>query len=220
MVLDGVGELEKVIDCATRIDLDFVDRYEAIRPTRPRLSEEFEDNRSELILQERSVLPGPQAAALAAAAHLWVEVEYVVPNRGKHEEGNQIDMQRGTRVFFGFGDGAVRGTLRLEVFGFCMRRTPLQEICDSETTPWTSLTSRFPQWKVRQPTATRRCSLQGSPAIPSALRLEHRVTSRHGRQNPRPLAPYSQCAVVANSGCSEISGEKRQTENVSEEFSR
>ena len=107
MVLDGVGELEKVIDCATRIDLDFVDRYEAIRPTRPRLSEEFEDNRSELILQERSVLPGPQAAALAAAAHLWVEVEYVVPNRGKHEEGNQIDMQRGTRVFFGFGDGAL-----------------------------------------------------------------------------------------------------------------
>jgi HKD family nuclease len=106
-VLDGVDELETVIKCATPIDLDFVDRYEAIRPVKPRLPEKFEDKRSEMILQERSVLPGPQAAALAAAAHLWVEVEYVVPNRGKEEEGNQIDMQRGTRGFFGFGDKAL-----------------------------------------------------------------------------------------------------------------
>jgi len=107
MVLDGVEKLETVIECATPIDLNFVDRYEAIRPVRPRLREEFEDKRSELILQERSVLPGPQAAALAAAAHLWVDVEYVVPNRGEQEEGNQIDMQKGTRVFFGFGDKAL-----------------------------------------------------------------------------------------------------------------
>jgi hypothetical protein len=100
----GLAELETVISLATVIDSAFIDRYEAIRPAAPVLSEEFEDERANLILQEKPVIPSAMAASLASASHFWIEIEYVVTNRGRQEEGNQIDMQRGSRVFFGFGD--------------------------------------------------------------------------------------------------------------------
>ncbi len=103
-VVNDVGELEKVVSWATVINTDFVDRYASIRPAAPVLPEEFEDARADLILQDRPVIPATMAAALAAATNFWIEIEYVVANRGRLEEGNQIDMQRGSRVFFGFGD--------------------------------------------------------------------------------------------------------------------
>lgn len=104
---DGLAELELSVAAATVIDDAFVDRYEAIRPPRPTLPAEPEDTRADLILQDRAVIPPTQSAALAAADHLWIDIEYVVANRGRNQEGNQIDMQRGTRVFFGFGDAAL-----------------------------------------------------------------------------------------------------------------
>ena len=103
-MVDGLRELESAINTATAIDSGFVDRYEAIRPARPKLPPEPEDKRADQILQDQAVIPATQAAALAAADHFWIDNEYVVENRGQNNEGNQIDMQRGTRVFFGFGD--------------------------------------------------------------------------------------------------------------------
>jgi hypothetical protein len=100
----GLGSLEKVVTDATVIDEAFIDRYAAIRPPKPTLPEEFEDERADHILQDKPVIAATMSASLAAAAHFWIDIEYVVDNRGKHEEGNQIDMQRGSRVFFGFGD--------------------------------------------------------------------------------------------------------------------
>ena len=99
-ILSGLRELEIVVSGVTVVDSAFIDRYEAIRPTAPSLPEEFEDDRAELILQERPVLPPTTAASLAAASHFWVEIEYVVANRGRLEQGNQIDMQRGSRLFW------------------------------------------------------------------------------------------------------------------------
>jgi HKD family nuclease len=52
----------------------------------------------------RFELPLDVAAVVAAADALWIEIHYVVPNRGPHRPGNQIDTQRGTRVFFGFSN--------------------------------------------------------------------------------------------------------------------
>ncbi len=101
----GLESLHTMLESTPTIDEDFVDRYAAIRPARPSLPEE--DRRSEHILQDRSVIAAVEAAALARASGLWVQVDYVVPNRGPNEEGNQIDLKRGTRVFFGFGDGAL-----------------------------------------------------------------------------------------------------------------
>src|SRR5262249_52322246 len=85
-------------------------------------------------LVERLVEPGPElplvgtderrpsSLALATAAFLWVEVRYVVENLGRGRPGNQIDLQRGTRVFFGLGVGQVPrntplGTMRIRTHG-------------------------------------------------------------------------------------------------------
>lgn len=105
-ISSGLDELEIVIARATVIDAAFIDRYESIRPSTPLLPEDFEDDRAERILQEKPAVGPVMAASLAAASHFWIEVEYVVANRGPREEGNQIDMQRGSRVFFGFDDQA------------------------------------------------------------------------------------------------------------------
>jgi HKD family nuclease len=100
----GLESIEIVIAGATRIDMDFVDRYEQIRPARPRPPREVENQRANLILGPRAVLDSYLAAALASTNNFWIDVEYVVANRGRAEEGNQLDLQRGTRVFFGFPD--------------------------------------------------------------------------------------------------------------------
>lgn len=101
----GLKDLENVIVAATKIDLAFVDRYDAIRPARPTLPEDFEGKRSDSILQDKAVIPPAKAAALASAANLWIEVRNENKNFGSNREGNQIDAQKGTRVFFGGPDG-------------------------------------------------------------------------------------------------------------------
>lgn len=106
-ISSGIEELEKIIISSKQIDHSFVEAYAKIRPKVPVLPEHFEDKQTDLILQDRSVIPAVMAAALAAAAHFWIDIDYVVTNRGRGEEGNQIDMQRGSRVFFGFGDASL-----------------------------------------------------------------------------------------------------------------
>jgi len=60
------------------------------------------------VLQPNPVLDLPRAITLATADSFWVKVtNKVVPNLGKGKPGNQIDLQRGSRVFFGFGVGEV-----------------------------------------------------------------------------------------------------------------
>ncbi len=44
---------------------------------------------------------------LARAQGLWAEVEELYKNRGRYEAGNQLDLPRGARVFFGFPPDAV-----------------------------------------------------------------------------------------------------------------
>lgn len=123
----GIDELSDVVASATRIDEEFVARYEAIRPPSPRLREDFEDRRSQRILQQHAVIPSDEAAALASANNLWVEIAFVVANRGRGKEGNQIDLKKGTRVFFGFGDRPLPrnssiGTVRIRYGEFSANR--------------------------------------------------------------------------------------------------
>lgn len=118
----GIDQLSSVVDAATRIDEDFVKRYEAIRPSSPALVEEFEDERADRILQERAVIPMQEAVALASATNLWVDIEKESKNRGPDKEGSQIDLKKGTRVFFGFGDRELPrnspiGTIRINYAG-------------------------------------------------------------------------------------------------------
>lgn len=107
-ILQGVLALEQTISEAARIDQSFIDRYDLIRQRLPRIENEFfEDPRANLILQDRPTIDLSEAISLASAQNLWVDIEYVVQNRGANEEGNQIDLKRGTRVFFGFGDASL-----------------------------------------------------------------------------------------------------------------
>jgi len=116
----GALDCSAVFDAATRIDAPFIARYAAIRPASVPPAEDPENlDQVQLISQDRAEIPITMAAALAAVPHLWVNVEYVVANRGRREEGNQIDLQRGTRVFFGFGDARLPpnspiGSVRIE----------------------------------------------------------------------------------------------------------
>jgi len=63
------------------------------------------------------VVAGNIAVALASANALWVEVNELYKNRGRAEAGNQVDMPRGCRVFFGLPATAVpRDTMLGHVF--------------------------------------------------------------------------------------------------------
>jgi HKD family nuclease len=53
------------------------------------------------------VVAGTEALALASARALWFESGKLTENLGKGEPGNQADLRRGTRVFFGFTPAAV-----------------------------------------------------------------------------------------------------------------
>ena len=51
---------------------------------------------------EPEVVARDVAASYAAARALWVKVGTLYKNRGPGEAGNQVDLKRGARVFFGF----------------------------------------------------------------------------------------------------------------------
>lgn len=53
------------------------------------------------------VVSGTTAIGLASARALWVEVGELYKNRGPGQAGNQVDLPRGSRVFFGFPPSAV-----------------------------------------------------------------------------------------------------------------
>lgn len=89
----------------------FIRRYEAARPRRAWRTEDSTD-RVLRVSPPRSDLPLYENAVLATAKNLWVDVDYVVPNRGPGKPGNQIDLPRGSRVFFGLSAASVpRNTL-------------------------------------------------------------------------------------------------------------
>jgi HKD family nuclease len=104
----AVACLHDTFENSTEIGHEFVERYARMRPAQPSVSsEDQDDERSQRILQDRAVIPPQEAVAFASMSNFWIEVRYVVPNRGPGNEGNQIDMKRGSRVFFGFGDRSV-----------------------------------------------------------------------------------------------------------------
>ncbi len=60
------------------------------------------------------VTSGLEAVRLSHARGLWVETDTLYKNRGPQKSGNQLDLPRGSRVFFGFAPSEVP---RNTVFG-------------------------------------------------------------------------------------------------------
>lgn len=95
-----LGWWDEAWNSATPITDDLVAQYRRIRPVQPR-----EDTTP-------SVLPFVSAAgreidsrpglAWANAKCFWIQTKELYKNRGRRNPGNQLDLKRGTRVYFGF----------------------------------------------------------------------------------------------------------------------
>jgi hypothetical protein len=96
-----VGDLNRVWREAETPDAALLDRYRELRRRRPAAAEDATPEPREL---ERAEVEQTfdRIATLATASHLWVNAGYVVENLGRGRPGNQIDLARGTRAFFGF----------------------------------------------------------------------------------------------------------------------
>lgn len=112
---DRYLEVDGLIQRAPRLDDELLQRYKSLR-NRRKISTE-DDDIVQRFAEADSVQHLRITALLLAARAFWIEVRYVVENRGPGKPGNQIDLQRGSRVFFGFGAGRVpRNTLFGVVF--------------------------------------------------------------------------------------------------------
>jgi len=99
---DRCIELEEAIQNIPVLDEELLERYEALR-NRERVRTEDDSDVVRKLTGPDPVQPLRISVALATATAFWVEVRYVVENRGRGKPGNQIDLQRGSRIFFGFG---------------------------------------------------------------------------------------------------------------------
>jgi hypothetical protein len=109
-----VRALDQIWEGATEPSAELLRRYAVSRKHRPPQSE---DGGSAARKFERSYVEQTfeQTAVIATASHLWVDAGYVVQNLGDGR-GNQIDLARGTRSFFGFsGKRIPRNTILGEV---------------------------------------------------------------------------------------------------------
>ena len=85
---------------AETITAELLARYREIRPVRPK-----EDDTSAVrpftLATPREIDADP-GVDWANARWFWIETQELYKNRGRDRAGNQVDLRRGTRVFFGF----------------------------------------------------------------------------------------------------------------------
>jgi HKD family nuclease len=100
-ILAEVTNIADLFELSTLVTRSMINKYARYRPKTQR---KVEDDSGEIIsvVNKNSELDFKKAIALRTAKNLWVNVTYVTPNRGKGVPGNQIDLSRGTRVYFGF----------------------------------------------------------------------------------------------------------------------
>jgi hypothetical protein len=95
-----VRALDRIWVDATPLDANLLRAYRAARKRRP--PQQDDETGAALTFEKDYVEQSfEQTAKLATASHLWVNAGYVVKNRGRDRPGNQIDLVRGTRTFFG-----------------------------------------------------------------------------------------------------------------------
>lgn len=94
-------KLDPIFELATPLNSTLLKKYEKKRPRKNYYIEE-DSPRIQAITDRASEVETSKAIALATARYLWVDIDYVVQNRGAGLPGNQVDLQRGTRIFFGY----------------------------------------------------------------------------------------------------------------------
>lgn len=81
-------------------------RYEAVRSTRPRPPQNAAEATAEGLTRTADGVPPEQLVALRRDTRFWIETGNMYANRGPGHPGNQLDLRRGTRAFFGFSTAA------------------------------------------------------------------------------------------------------------------
>ena len=103
---NGLTALDDQYAAAEPLTPTLLEEYRKIRPSRPKLGED-RGKQAKVIGKVGEVAGTAKAAAFATAECYWVDVANVYKNRGQAIPGNQIDLQRGSRLFFGFADARV-----------------------------------------------------------------------------------------------------------------
>jgi hypothetical protein len=96
---------DEVWETAHQLTEDLLDEYGRALPPRPREDRSFAV-RSFASAAAREV-EIDLGLAWAHARCFWIQTLELYKNRGRNQPGNQIDLRRGTRVFFGFPPDAV-----------------------------------------------------------------------------------------------------------------
>jgi HKD family nuclease len=97
----AIQRLSELFDTCENPTRSFLLDYAARRSMRIRDRSEDSSDEVRKISSSNSDLSLRENAHLATSTTLWIDVDYVVQNRGRGRPGNQIDLQHGTRVFFG-----------------------------------------------------------------------------------------------------------------------
>lgn len=90
---------------ADPLTAELLTRYRRSRPSRPK-EDTAHSVRSYVSSGRREVdtVPG---LAWAHSRCFWIQTQQLYKNRGENRSGNQLDLRRGTRVYFGFPPNAV-----------------------------------------------------------------------------------------------------------------
>jgi HKD family nuclease len=88
--------------------------YEARWAARPQQENEDGADTPTVFRGDESVIAGVSALRVGSACGFWVETGTLYRNRGASRAGNQLDLPRGSRVFFGFPS---REVPRNQIFG-------------------------------------------------------------------------------------------------------
>ncbi len=90
---------------ASPLTAEILDRYRNVRPRRPR--EDAARSVRPFAAAVRSEVGSSPGIAWAHARYFWIQTHELYKNLGRDRPGNQLDMRRGTRVYFGFPPDAV-----------------------------------------------------------------------------------------------------------------
>lgn len=102
-----VKELDRVWRRATKLDDAVLEKYQKVRERVCKARPWPEQERRSMVRDAKEMNAGSfeLAAALRAATKFWIQTGNMYKNLG--EDGNQVDMKAGTRVFFGFSNRKV-----------------------------------------------------------------------------------------------------------------
>ena len=99
--LEALEELRVLFDSSDIVNASFIKKYSKVWKKRGAANEDYRPKIKRLLPKVAAVGIG-KSSAYSVARSFWVDLGYVNENRGPGIPGNQIDLQRGSRVFFEF----------------------------------------------------------------------------------------------------------------------